>query len=524
MTENIFGIKTFKAKILENLTTGMYHDSKVIYREYIQNACDSIDQAVSEGIFKSIKEGNIEIWFDEGKRSITIEDNGTGISVTDFVEMITTIGGSQKQFDTNKGFRGMGRLCGIAYCTTLKFRTSAKGESKESILTCDATKMRKMITDHNAHQEDYTAIDVLEATTNIVTFATEDIESHYFRVELIGISASNNDLLDKNQILDYLSFVAPVPYRNSFFPRSRIYKYASQLGVRIDEYNIKFDGEIIYKEYKPSVITSKGEDDIIDVDFFDIKDVDGNLIAWLWYGITRFQAVIKKDCKERGIRLRKENIQLGDEDALQKLFKEDRGQHYFIGEVFAIDSNLIPNSRRDYFNENDVRNRFETLLNHFFNDTLSKIYKIGSTVNAAVADINQANKLAEQIEKKKSKSGKIDQKLCDQYKKVSQKAERKKKELDKIVVQVNERIDSGDFQPADVVVQTLIEHAMNNSSEAGEPESVTPSYSQKQTKKTPKLQIPSCLVSLDIVKDVICRHVSANLAILIISEIEGESK
>jgi molecular chaperone HtpG len=35
MTDNLFGENTFKANILENLTTGMYHDSKVIYREYI---------------------------------------------------------------------------------------------------------------------------------------------------------------------------------------------------------------------------------------------------------------------------------------------------------------------------------------------------------------------------------------------------------------------------------------------------------------------------------------------------------
>ncbi len=34
MYEYVFG-----ANILENLTTGMYKDSKVSYREYIQNAC-----------------------------------------------------------------------------------------------------------------------------------------------------------------------------------------------------------------------------------------------------------------------------------------------------------------------------------------------------------------------------------------------------------------------------------------------------------------------------------------------------
>jgi len=31
--------------IWDNLTTGMYSDSKIIFREYIQNACDAIDTA-----------------------------------------------------------------------------------------------------------------------------------------------------------------------------------------------------------------------------------------------------------------------------------------------------------------------------------------------------------------------------------------------------------------------------------------------------------------------------------------------
>lgn len=41
---------TIGKNILENLTTGMYADSKVIYREYVQNACDQIDKAVELGI------------------------------------------------------------------------------------------------------------------------------------------------------------------------------------------------------------------------------------------------------------------------------------------------------------------------------------------------------------------------------------------------------------------------------------------------------------------------------------------
>ena len=35
---------------LESLTTGMYNDPEIIYREYIQNAVDSFDSAVAQGL------------------------------------------------------------------------------------------------------------------------------------------------------------------------------------------------------------------------------------------------------------------------------------------------------------------------------------------------------------------------------------------------------------------------------------------------------------------------------------------
>ena len=36
--------------VIENLTTAMYEDLRIIYREYIQNSADSIDRAVLDGI------------------------------------------------------------------------------------------------------------------------------------------------------------------------------------------------------------------------------------------------------------------------------------------------------------------------------------------------------------------------------------------------------------------------------------------------------------------------------------------
>ena len=82
----------FGANILENLTTGMYKDSKVIYREYIQNACDQIDKAYDRGLLRpsnpdslgNLGSGRIDIWLDTDKRTISIEDNATGICAADF--------------------------------------------------------------------------------------------------------------------------------------------------------------------------------------------------------------------------------------------------------------------------------------------------------------------------------------------------------------------------------------------------------------------------------------------------------
>jgi len=64
--------------VIESLTLGMYEDSRFIYREYIQNAADQIDKAVKEKLI-SRAEGAIHIDINTQKKTISIEDNATGI-------------------------------------------------------------------------------------------------------------------------------------------------------------------------------------------------------------------------------------------------------------------------------------------------------------------------------------------------------------------------------------------------------------------------------------------------------------
>lgn len=83
MADYVFG-----ANILENLTTGMYQDSRVIYREYIQNACDQIDVACKLGLLASKKDGYINIQINGDNRTITIADNATGIARDKFRRLL----------------------------------------------------------------------------------------------------------------------------------------------------------------------------------------------------------------------------------------------------------------------------------------------------------------------------------------------------------------------------------------------------------------------------------------------------
>lgn len=89
--------------VIESLTMGMYEDCRFIYREYIQNSADAIDNAVRAGIM-SHDEGNIYVDIDPENRSITIHDNATGIAADDVLPVLRNIARSSKSVEKIKDF------------------------------------------------------------------------------------------------------------------------------------------------------------------------------------------------------------------------------------------------------------------------------------------------------------------------------------------------------------------------------------------------------------------------------------
>ena len=391
----------FGVNIVEIVTKGLYPNALDAFREYIQNSCDAIDDAVEAGILQK-DDGRIGITIDADNRRITIEDNGIGIPYGEknFVRIMSSIGNSDKSLKTDRGFRGIGRLCGLAYCKTLIFSTKVAGEKKISTLTINAERLRETFFSKNK----FLAEQVLSANMIFGTLDAEDFDDHFFRVELIDIVVTNKNLLDVTKVRDYLSFVAPVTYSPQFGFQMEIYNHAAALNFKITEYKILVNGEYLDKPYKTNVQTHKGQDEIFGLEFRDFYD-DDKLIAWSWIGLSNFKGVLDQkigtdDNKMRGIRLRVGNIQIGDAEALKNLFIEQRGTKYFIGEVHAIDTDLRPNSRRDYFEENDACNTFETALTGYFME-LYEIYRTASNVRGVYKKIN-APKEAEDEFKKQS--------------------------------------------------------------------------------------------------------------------------
>jgi molecular chaperone HtpG len=394
-------------------------------------------------------------------------------------------------------------------------------------MTCNAEKMRKMLDEHNSHKAHYTVDEVLTETVVFSENKAKDTDKHYFKVEMLNIRDVHTELCNLQQVKDYLSFVAPVGYATAFYFRTTLHKHAELLKQPIQEYNVTINGETIKKKYSPSFTTSKGEDKITEVDFHDFRDDKGNLIAWLWFGISRFQGVLKKDNQMRGIRLRSQNIQIGDDNALQKLFNEDRGQHYFVGEVFAIGKDLIPNSQRDYFNENEARLEFERQLSAFFNDDLSRIYKAGSSINSKYDKIEKAELIETEIGTKTAAGESATAEQLAKLERAKKDAESAAQELAKIREKTETKLGGDEFSTVDNVVNKIIEsndEKRANRSTIPMIAAETPSKIQERPTISPNTHTPKQekFVPLTKVREIIRKMADSPIAEAIIAKIEEE--
>lgn len=422
--------------IIEILTTGMYHNPLVIFREYVQNSIDAIKEAVDIGILDDIFEGDVQVTIDKENRFIIFEDNGVGVSAKNSWGVLTSIASSNKDRTKNLGFRGIGRLAGLAYCDEISIETSFKGELTKTKLQWDGRKLRHIIKDKNNKK---LASEVIDSITTFDGDMLEQEHAHYFKVHLKSVK--NDKLLDVESVKKYLRMVAPLQFNNlRFLFTPQVKQGLIDRGVSCNGYKVFVNTDELFKPYQTNVYQEdtkqkKRIDEIIDIQFFELLSKDNGLLAVGWYTLTKNMQLIPVFNEAWGIRFRKGNIQVGDEFTMQRFFRENRFHRYFFGEIHVVHDDLFPNGQRDYFDECELLGEFESELKKL-TDKLHSICRKASEWNTAENKVetcsNEIKKYEQSLMSQGFYSPEHEEEEKEKLNKVKENAEKAEKQLKRI--------------------------------------------------------------------------------------------
>jgi molecular chaperone HtpG len=171
----------------------------------------------------------------------------------------------------------------------------------------------------------------------------------------------NDPLLNEVLLEHYLAQVAPVPFSPSF-------SFGKQIEEHLAKHNadktfmLTLNGKPIFRPYRDSYeARPKVHGKFKKIDFFEIQGLasDTAAVGWILHG--DYLGAIPDRHGIKGLRLRTGNIQIGDCRLLDTAFPEARFNSWTVGECHALSPKLVPNGRRDDFEQN---NHYGNLLNH----------------------------------------------------------------------------------------------------------------------------------------------------------------
>jgi molecular chaperone HtpG len=341
--------------VLELVSSAMYVDPLTIYREYIQNAADSIDAARVAGVLGAEEVGRVDINLDlnQATRSVKIRDNGLGVPNGDFAMRLTAIGGSHKRGTSARGFRGVGRLAGLGYCQELIFRSRSRASEVVQELRWDCKDLKRLLSDAtyqgNLH-------DLVQKVAKVSALTEGEWPEHFYEVEMVKpVRGSKDQLLNREAISAYLSQVAPVPFSPDFTFGAEIREHLVQHLGGLGEIHIHIDGaeEPLYRPYRNDYAYGDGKRDaFMDPQKRTIEARDGGVGAVVWFLHHGYYGAIPVGEGVGGLRARKGNVQVGDHRIFAEAFPEARFASWAVGEVHILDNRVQPNGRRDEFEQN----------------------------------------------------------------------------------------------------------------------------------------------------------------------------
>ena len=327
--------------VLGLVTSGMYIDPLTVYREYVQNAVDAIQSA---GIGS---DGLVEISILARERRVAIRDNGPGLSLPEAERVLVPIAKSEKRGRGLRGFRGVGRLAGLAFAEAITFLTRSGADEPVVRVVWDGGKLNTGVESGDR------LANVVGRAVSVDTVDGEGYPPHFFEARLDGVSRhAAGSIMNRNAVRRYIGEVCPVPFSGDFRHAARILA-PFETADRPFTVDVRLDGEdaSIERPHGCSVKISEQEgQDIVEIEEIRITGVGARECAAIgWIAHTPYRGAIAKTCGVRGIRARIGNMQIGGENVFEHLFSEDRFNRWCMVEIHVLDPAIVPNARRDYF-------------------------------------------------------------------------------------------------------------------------------------------------------------------------------
>jgi len=325
--------------LLGFLTLGMYSNPLTLYREYVQNAADSI---ASTGALS----GRIEIHIDPSKMCVTIKDDGPGLSHKQALRQLVPIADSRKVRSVARGFRGIGRLSGLAFAESVSFLTRKSKEDPVTRVRWDGSKLRELLS------EKVTIEKTIQESIVIDVVLDTSYPEHFFQVEIVGISRfAAGSLLNGQTVRDYIAETCPVPFASEFEFREHVSEFLDEATpLELSIFMNDEDTPVLRHHNSHISISETFNDSFTEIEQITVPSLDGNNNAAAgWIAHSSYLGTLPKSLGIRGLRARDGNIQVGNESVFDHLFTESRLNRWCVGEINILDTRIVPDGKRDYF-------------------------------------------------------------------------------------------------------------------------------------------------------------------------------
>lgn len=414
-------------RLLETLTSALYEDPIVFFREYVQNSADAFTR-------HPVTNARIDIKIDKKNKKIVFLDNGYGIPKKDFIDKMTSIGKSDKNKAIDQiGFRGIGRLAAMPFCKELIFKNKVENEEEIQVFSWDGEKYNTLL---SQSETDDLESAIEQITQKSVLKYEGNISDHFFKVELVSYRTEIEELVNGKDFKQKLSRLLPLKYADSFEAKKAIHNhYKKFMGESLEKYefDVYLDDDQLYKPYSETHIL---ESDIVfwDLSFDQLsEEVPAEKIGVLWFTFNRKVSSNPAD-SPRGIFVRSKNMLLGNEYAIADSVSKGNNDYVttyreltqtlngVYGELLIDTQRLSDNARRDWFKIDQNSNQLRVILT----DYLKKLTTYRRDASAAFNDKKAESKRTRVINSYRELTGGFDTKQFEKdfYSPESEKEER----------------------------------------------------------------------------------------------------